>query len=249
MIFLYVFLGFILFLLILLCCPVKVFISFKNSLAVRMKFLFFSFDLFPKKKKKQTIINKIFTIIKKGFFRFLNFLKFVAYISCNFDLFPDEKIKQVVLEEEKEKKEKKNQVKSHDNKFLSIIKEEGFFGFLRILKAVADILFDSARKVLKKIHISSFDLYLLVAKDNAADTAVDFARVYALISYATSVLLRNVDESKYYIEVIPGFNEAECKVDFSSKFYFFPISMLGIALGALFKFVKNVYLNSVSERV
>ena len=205
MIFLYVFLGFILFLLILLCCPVKVFVSFKNSLAVRIKFLFFSFDLFPKKKKKQVIVE-----VEK-----------------------DEKI----------------QFKSRDNKFLSIIKEEGFFGFLRILKAVVDILFDSARKVLKKIHISSFDLYLLVAKDNAADTAVDFARVYALISYATSVLLRNVDESKYYIEVIPGFNEAECKVDFSSKFYIFPISMLGIALGALFKFVKNVYLNSVSERV
>lgn len=205
MIFLYVFLGFILFLLILLCCPVKVFVSFKNSLAVRMKFLFFSFDLFPKKKKKQVIVE--------------------------------------------EEKNEKIQFKTHDNKILSIIKEEGFFGFLRILKAVADILFDSARKVLKKIHISSFDLYLLVAKDNAADTAVDFARVYALISYATSVLLRNVDESKYYIEVIPGFNEAECKVDFSSKFYFFPISMLGIALGALFKFVKNVYLNSDSERV
>lgn len=205
MIFLYVFLGFILFLLILLCCPVKVFVSFKDSLAVRMKFLFFSFDLFPKKKKKQVIVE--------------------------------------------EEKNEKIQFKTHDNKILSIIKEEGFFGFLRILKAVADILFDSARKVLKKIHISSFDLYMLVAKDNAADTAVDFARVYALISYATSVLLRNVDESKYYIEVIPGFNEAECKVDFSSKFYFFPISMLGIALGALFKFVKNVYLDSVSERV
>ena len=205
MIFLYVFLGFILFLLILLCCPVKVFVSFKNSLSVRMKFLFFSFDLFPKKKKKQVIVE--------------------------------------------EEKNEKIQFKTHDNKILSIIKEEGFFGFLRILKAVADILFDSARKVLKKIHISSFDLYLLVAKDNAADTSVDFARVYALISYATSVLLRNVDESKYYIEVIPGFNEAECKVDFSSKFYFFPISMLGIALGALFKFVKNVYLDSVSERV
>ena len=40
-----------------------------------------------------------------------------------------------------------------DNKILSIIKEEGCFGFLRILKVVADILFDSARKVLKKIHI------------------------------------------------------------------------------------------------
>ena len=205
MIFLYAFLGFILFLLILLCCPVKVFVSFKNSLDIKVKFLFFSFDLFPEKKKKQTIVE--------------------------------------------EEKNEKIQFKSHNNKFLSIIKEEGFFGFLRILKVVADILFDSARKVLKKIHISSFDLYLLVAKDNAADTAVDSTRVYALISYATSVLLRNVDESKYYIEVIPGFNEAECKVDFSSKFYFFPISMLGIALGALFKFVKNVYLNSVSERV
>lgn len=212
MIFLYVFLGLILFLFVSLCFPIKVFVSFKNSLMIKVKFLFFSFDLFPEQKKKQIIEN--------------------------------EKINQGIL-----KKDKKNQIKSQDNKFLSIIKEEGFLGFLRILKAVADILFESARKVLKKIHISSFNLYLLVAKDNAADTAIGYARVYTLISYATSVLLRNIDESKYYIEVIPGFNETECKVDFSAEFYFFPISMLGIALVALFKFVKNVYLNSVSERV
>lgn len=216
MIFLYVFLGLILFLFASLCCPIKVFVSFKNSLIVKVKFLFFSFDLFPEQKKRQTIVEDE----------------------------KNKKINQDIL-----KKDKKNQIKSQDNKFLSIIKEEGFLGFLRILKAVADILFESARKVLKKIHISSFNLYLLVAKDNAADTAIGYARVYTLISYATSVLLRNIDESKYYIEVIPGFNETECKVDFSAEFYFFPISMLGIALVALFKFVKNVYLNSVSERV
>lgn len=260
MIFFYVFLGFILFLIVLLCCPVKVYVSFENYLVVKAKFLFFSFDLIPAKRNNsegqkseknqfKSHDNKIWSRIKKVFFRFLDFLKFVAETLFDFELFPDEKIKQLATEEDKAQKNEKFRFKSHDNKILSIIKEEGFFGFLRILKLVADILFNSAKKVLKKVHISSFKLYLLVAKDNAADTAIDYARIYALISYAKSVLLWNVDESKYYVEVEPGFDKTECEVDFSSKFYFFPISMLGIALGALCKFVKNMYFNTVSERV
>lgn len=136
-----------------------------------------------------------------------------------------------------------------NSKFSSIIKERGFLGFLKVIKQLSDILFYSAKKVLKKIHISSFDLYLLVADENAAKTAINYGKVSALIKYVESVLLKNVDKNKYYIEVIPGFNEKECKVDFFSKFYFFPASMLGIALRAVFKFAKSMYFNTISERV
>lgn len=202
MIFLYIFWGIILILFILLCCPVKVYVSFESYLVVKMKFLFFSVDLIPSKKN-----------------------------------------------ESDGKKSEKNQFKSHDNKIWSIIKEKGFFGFLKILKSIVDIFLASSKRVLKKIHINYFDLHLLIAEDDAAETAVGYAKVYAFISYVKSVLLRNVNENKCYIEVIPGFYDNECKVNFSSKFYFFPISMVGIVLQTLFKFVKNMYVSTISERV
>ena len=228
MIFFYVFLGFILFLLVLLCCPVKVHVSFKNFLNLKVKFLFFSFDLIPAKKNNSEV-KKAEEIQSKSH-------------DDKFLIQPE----QLAVEEKKDEKVK---LRKYENKILSIIKEEGFFGFLKILKLIANILFNSTKKILEKIHINSFELYLLVAKDNAADTAIDYARIYALISYAVSVLLQNVNKRKCYVEVAPGFDATECEVDFSSKFYFFPISMLGIALGALCKFVKNMYFNTVSERM
>lgn len=208
MIFLYIFLGIILFFLVLLCCPVFVNVSFRNSLRLKVKFLFFSFDLLPRKE-----LSKI------------------------------SKEENFIIEEDKIKSDLVN------NKFFSIIKERGFFGFLKILKQILEILISSAKKILKKIHISSFDLYLLVASENAAKTAINYGKVYAFISYAESILLSNVAKSNYHIEVIPGFDESEPKVDFSSKFHFFPIFMLGILFGSLYGFLKNIFLNLISERV
>lgn len=199
-----IFLGIILFLIVILCFPVFVQISFRDSLKIKVKFLIFSFDILPQKTKTKSNNNA-------------------------------------------ESVEQNNNTNYNfaNNKLFSIIKEKGFFGFLKILKYVVDVLFYSAKKVLKKIHISSFDLYLLVANTDAASTAINYAKVCALVNYAKSVLFCNVNENKCYIEVIPGFNETECTVDFFTKIYFYPISMLGIACGAFCKFIKNM----VSERV
>lgn len=208
MIFLYVFLGLILLLLAFLCCPMFVHVSFQDFLRLKIKFLFFSFEVFPQKE-------------------------------------PENNEKDVAAEP----KSNKSEYSLVNSKFFSIIKEKGFFGFLRLLKQVAEILLDSAKKVLKKVHISSFDLYLLVASESAAQTAVNYGKVTALVGSVEAVLLRNVNQGNYHIEVISGFNETESKVDFSSKIYFFPISMLGIALNALYKFAKNTYVSVKSGRV
>ena len=208
MIFLYVFFSLILLLLAFLCCPMFVHVSFQDFLRLKIKFLCFSFEVFPQKE-------------------------------------PENNEKDVAAEPQSNKSE----YSLVNSKFFSIIKEKGFFGFLKILKQVAEILLDSAKKVLKKVHISSFDLYLLVASESAAQTAVNYGKVTALVGSVEAVLLRNVNQGNYHIEVIPGFNETESKVDFSSKIYFFPISMFGIALNALYKFAKNTYVSAKSGRV
>lgn len=208
MIFLYVFLGIILFLLFLLCCPVFVTVSFKDYLKLQAKFLFFSFELLPKKKYEKFKENDDFAKKSKN---------------LNSDL--------------------------ENSKFFSIIKEKGFFGFLKILKLVSEAVFGSAKKIYKKIHLISVNLYLLVASENAADTAIDYVKVYSLVSCAKKILLPNFDEKKCDITIISGFNKSESKVDFSSKFYFFPISALSVFVGALFKFVKNLYVSACSEGV
>lgn len=200
MIFLYAFLAIIVVMVILLFCPVFVHISFKETLMVKIQFLFFLFD--PLQKKEFKKIEKDAKILKKDI-KINNFAK-----------------------------------------KLGIIKERGLAGFLNLLRQLVKIVKDFAGK----IHIRSFYLNLLVAEDDAAKTAISFGQVSALVNYAKSILLRNVDENKCHILIVPGFREAKSKVDFSFKLYFFPISMLVTALISIYRLAKGGHFNTKTTK-
>ena len=206
MLYIYIFLSVILFFLILLCCPVFLQLSFKESLSLKIKFLFFSVNICPRQNKKK-------------------------------------------LNKETEKKDNRKNFSLVNSKFLSIIKERGFLGFLKILRYLIDFFMDSAKSLLKKIHITSFNLYLRIADEDAATLAINYGRVCTLVSCAKSVLLKDVNEKKCKIKIIPAFNETRSEIDFFAKLYFFPISVLRLLVISLYKFAKNMYINRNAERV
>lgn len=206
MLYIYIFLSVILFFLILLCCPVFLQLSFKESLSLKIKFLFFSINVYPPKNKDK-------------------------------------------LKKEIEKKDNRKNFVLVNSKFFNIIKERGFFGFLKILRYLIDFFLNSAKSLLKKMHITSFNLYLLVADEDAATLAINYGRVCTLVGYAKSVLLKDVNEKKYKIKIVPDFKSTRSEVDFFTKIYFFPISVLKLLVISLYKFAKNMYINKNAERV
>ena len=128
------------------------------------------------------------------------------------------------------------------------MKENGLSGFLGLLRAVADVVSKFAKKTFEKINIKAFKLSLVVAGDDAADTAIKYGQTQALVGAAAALLLCGVIKENCQVNVSPGFNEKDSSVDFYAKVCFLPVSVLKIAVGALVDFVKKVYANTKLNR-
>lgn len=135
-------------------------------------------------------------------------------------------------------------VPKKENKLFSLVKERGVFGFLALLRTTIGIVAKSAKGSFEKIHIKRFELSLVVVGEDAADTAIKYGQAQALVGVAATVLLRGVNRQLCRVNVRPGFNEKESSVDFYAKVCFLPASVLKIAIGALFDFVKEAYYSN-----
>lgn len=184
------------------------------------------------------------------YFNFSDYLEIkIKFLLFPIILFPKKRNKtednKIIKNKDKEKNEKLK-LKSKDNKISGIIKEKGLCGFLKILKELIKIVLGSAKELFKKIYIDFIDLSIVVVGDDAADTAIKYGKIYSFISFASSVLMENLNVSKSHINVAPGFNFKESKVNCIAKIHFIPLSIVKIAISMLFNFIKNVYLNQIN---
>ena len=208
MMFWYVLFGLIFFAVMFMWCPVYVEFYFRESLLIKVRFLFFSF-VFPQKKVKEELHEK---------------------------------------QDDEEDRQKISAKPKKEKKLLFLMKENGLSGFLGLLRAVADVVSKSAKKTFEKINIKAFKLSLVVAGDDAADTAIKYGQTQALVGAAAALLLCGVIKENCQVNVRPGFNEKDSSVDFYAKVCFLPVSVLKIAVGTLVDFVKKVYANTKLNR-
>ena len=201
----YVLLALMLVALAVLWCPVYVHFYYRDTLRIKVKFLFFTF-VFPREKSSEEASS----LQGDG----------------------GEALKEV------------SSVPKKENKLFSLVKERGVFGFLSLLRATIGIVAKSAKGSFEKIHIKRFELSLVVVGEDAADTAIKYGQAQALVGVAATVLLRGVNRQLCRVNVRPGFNEKESSVDFYAKVCFLPASVLKIAIGALFDFVKEAYYSN-----
>ena len=201
----YVLLTLLLVALAVLWCPVYVHFYYRDTLRIKVKFLFFTFVL-PRGKLLEKAPN--------------------------------------LQSADNEAREKVAAAPKKENKLLSLVKERGVFGFLALLRTTIGIVAKSGKKAFEKIHIKRFELSLVVVGEDAADTAIKYGQAQALVGVAATVLLRGVSRHLCRVNVRPGFNEKESSVDFYAKVCFLPASVLKIAIGALFDFVKEAYYSN-----
>ena len=201
----YVLLALMLVALAVLWCPVYVHFYYRDTLRIKVKFLFFTFVL------------------------------------------PQEKLSEEAPNLQGDRAEALNDVAEmprRASKLLALVKDRGVFGFLPLLRATIEIVAKSGKKAFEKIHIKAFELSLVVVGEDAADTAIKYGQAQALVGVAATVLLRGVNRKLCRVNVRPGFNEKESSVDFYAKVCFLPASVLKIAIGALFDFVKEAYYSN-----
>ena len=200
-----VFGGIVLLLILLLCCPITLRLSFLNGFSVRLKYLFFFFSLLPPKEKS--------TGKKKH---------------------ADRKKKQ---EESETTLEKLRRLTGEDS-------AAGLFDFLRELAVLAA---GSLKKLFRHLMIADFSLDVSAGGEDAAETALTYGKLCAVIYPAVSVLVSQAKTKHYGVSVFPDFSEgAQTKAHMEARLRIKPVFLLSAGIGFLAKLVWAFFKKKIS---
>lgn len=217
MIALYIIGGIILLFALLLFCPMSIHAKYDESLMVTVCYLFVNFS-FPKPP-----------------------------------LTPEQEAKQAAKKAKKQKKKEekkrrkaqkkdekpghkvgKKQKKKYD--FKEIFARHGVSGLLSILKDIT-ALFKKHFKKLRHAKIRFLSVDLLIAKGNAADTAVEYGRACEIVYPSVAELLSICRHGKYEVAVTPDFNGqksvAKAEIFLSIRLFHLVSLALGLVFGAI----------------
>jgi hypothetical protein len=186
------------FLSVLLACPVTIRASYKNELFAKARYLFVSYTIAPQKEKKPKAEKK-------------------------------------AKKKEEEPEEAKDDTKS---KIKAIIEQKGLSGFLDLAKETANIATGSAKRLFQHLVISNISADIVVAADDAAQTALNYSYVCAVVYPAFAVIVGNCKCKKYSVQVAPDFDKTESEITFSVKAKIKLFFIISASLSALFQFLK-----------
>lgn len=147
-----------------------------------------------------------------------DFVLKIGYLFLWFTLVPQKpKKKKAHKKSDKSPAEKKDKKEKKENENISqlkdIIKDKGIGGVIEILRQAINIMKGFLGGVTNHIIINRFNLSVIVATNDAADTAVNYGYACAGIYPLTSFILSAVKKIKTQsINVMPDFNKKECEI-------------------------------------
>lgn len=158
----------------------------------------------------------------------------VKYLFLKFKLFPSENVDN---KEEKSEKETDGQSveKKTPGKLQSAIRAKGFRGFMELVSELLKLSGTTAVKLLKRLHMSRFDLYVMTGGEDAAEAAVLYGRTCAVIYPAAELLLNAVKCRKTGVTVDLDYSVKEPYVRLESSVYILPIFAVYYGIKYLFR--------------
>ncbi len=158
----------------------------------------------------------------------------VKYLFLKFKLFPSENV-----DNKEEKSEKKTDGQSVEKKtpgkLQSAIRAKGFRGFIELVSELLKLSGTTAVKLLKRLHMSRFDLYVMTGGEDAAEAAVLYGRTCAVIYPAAELLLNAVKCRKTGVTVDLDYSVKEPYVRLESSVYILPIFAVYYGIKYLFR--------------
>ncbi len=140
----------------------------------------------------------------------------IEYLFLKFQVYPEKPPKKG--EEEKEDKDKKK---------LKIVNVQKFIRFVqRIIQMISGIIGD----ILKKCKIKLLQINIIVASEDAAQTAIQYGEVCAAVGTALGVFQAFIPPKKYDIHIAPDFTKTEFLLDLKIIMSLRLYTLLGILI-------------------
>lgn len=196
---LYIILGIAVVIIILLICPVSVYIHYDGNTIFFIRYLFFKFHVMPQKKEN--------------------------------------KKEKEVSENSDNKKEIKEEKK---NPLLEYKDEHGWEGMIDILKTIAEIIADVLKKISRHIVIKKLEVNLMFVGEDAADSAVKFGEICAVIFPVISLIENNVKKCNHKEDISPGFFAEKTEYELLFKAKIKPVFLVQIILSDVLKLILKL---------
>ncbi len=132
-------------------------------------------------------------------------------------LFPQKPKKSKKKKKQKQPTEKPKEDKPKEKK-PNIIQQKGLSWLVDVIKKVAELAGGALKYFFKHIIIKKLLLSISVAEDNAAETAVKYGKLCAVIYPSIGIITRSAKCKEYGVDITPNFNEkSETKLYFELK--------------------------------
>lgn len=146
------------------------------------------------------------------------------------------------------KKKKKHKEVGKNSKLRGIIKKRGLKGFLGILTQCVKIASGVFGKIFSHLRLLELEAKVLLAAEDAADTALLYGRVCAVVVPSFRAIFKGVKPRKYNVKIAPNFFAESSQVRCFLRFYIRPIFILTGAISGAFKIFKAIFLNKKSTQ-
>lgn len=168
----------------------------------------------------------------------------IRFLFLKFRISPPDKEK--IEKDEKKKTAKIGLGKKDDKKkkafWRTIYEEEGFSGALHFLKEIADILKNAAQGILSHLVIRLLDVRLIIAGEDAANTAILYGGACSTVFPLLSWICSCAKVRKYNADIRPDFIAPKSQAEIALELSIRPIFVLSTGAGGLYGYIKNIVL-------
>ena len=137
---------------------------------------------------------------------------------------PEKKL--IKKSEKKAKKEEKKEISRSEE----LLREEGITAVLSYYKEMARLLGTAAKRLLRTITVDRLRLNIVVASDDASQTAVHYGRVCAVIYPIQALMESAIRIRRRNITIKPDFMQEKARVEGAIHLHVIPVRALWVLL-------------------
>ena len=146
--------------------------------------------------------------------------------------------KKTVKDRGKKTREKKVKKENPVLKWIrDLYKKGGVEAVIAAFKKIASLAGNVLKPIFRTFRLKMLDISIIVASDDAADTAVNYGKLCAGVYPALSVILNIVKYDDYNVNIYPDFNKKSLETDISAEISVIPWAAIAGALHAGVRFI------------
>ena len=148
---------------------------------------------------------------------------------------PKKRKRKVKKESDSPKKEEKQ---GESSKIRAIIKEKGLKGFIDFILRLGKEAAGWVRRLMRPLVIQDCTLTVIAGGEDAAQTAIEYGSLCAVVYTAAGAVLSNVKCKRHNIRVLCDFQASDTLIRFEGKFSIRLVFFLTAVTASLFRFFK-----------